>query len=87
MKSTEAEMMEIDSDNRQAPKTPLRLHLINKDGKVEGKAGTTTAMAIDCDPTPRIHQDVRTIKVKRKHPRQKRKEAQNLFFPRKRNRP
>ena len=85
MKSKEAEMMEIDSDDGQAPKTPPRIQSINKDEKVEDKAGTTTAMAIDCDPTPRIHQDVRTIRVKGKQP-QKRKEAQNSFFPRKRKR-
>ena len=52
MKPKEAEMMEIDLDDEQVPQTPPRLHSINKDGKVESKAGTMSAMAIDCDSTP-----------------------------------
>ena len=83
MKSKEAEMMEIDSDEEQGPKTPPRIQSINKHEKEQDKSGMTTAMAIDCDPTPRIHQDERTIRVKGKQP-QKRKEAQNSSFPRKR---
>ena len=44
-------MMEIDLEE-QGPKTPPRIQSINKDEKAQDKAGMTTAMAIDCDPTP-----------------------------------
>ena len=36
MKSKEAEMMEIDSDEEQGPKTPPRIQSINKHEKVHG---------------------------------------------------
>ena len=47
MKPKEAEMMEIDLDKEQGPKTPPRIQSINKDEKAQDKAGMMTAMAID----------------------------------------
>ena len=53
MKPKETEMMEIDSDDGQVPKTPPRLYSINKEErKIESKAGKTSDMAIDCNSTP-----------------------------------
>ena len=43
-------MMEIDLDE-QGPKTPPRIQSVNKE-KAQDKADMTTAMVIDCDPTP-----------------------------------
>ena len=83
MKSKEAEMMEIDLDEDQGPKTPPRIQSINKDEKAQDKAGMTTAMAIDCDPTP-PNTPGRKDDKGRKATVLKRKEAQNSSFLRKR---